>query len=74
MPPALRSLIVDETAGVTFINIGKWESWRAFKAHFADQLAREEAFDREIETAPCHQFLKTIRNRSDDLLRIWLGV
>jgi hypothetical protein len=59
LPPALRRLVVDETAGVTFINIAKWESWRAFEAQFADQLAREEvgAFDREIETAPSQRIL-----------------
>jgi hypothetical protein len=59
LPENLRRLVADDTKGVTVINIAKWESWSAFEAQFAEELAREKtgAFDPAIETAPSQRML-----------------
>jgi hypothetical protein len=53
LPEALRSWKVAEPNCVTYVNIAKWESWRAFAAHF--KVDRGEGpssnYDPEIETA-----------------------
>lgn len=59
LPESLRRLVADDTDGVTVINIAKWDSWSAFEAQFAEELAREKtgAFDPAIETAPSERML-----------------
>ncbi len=62
LPESLRRLVADDSDGVTVINIAKWESWSAFAAEFAEELAREKtgAFDPAIETAPSQRILLDI--------------
>jgi hypothetical protein len=59
LPESLRKLVADDTDGVTVINIARWDSWSAFAAQFADELAGEAAgaFNAEIETAPSQRLL-----------------
>jgi hypothetical protein len=46
---------------VTYVNIAKWRSWRAFENHFS---AVPYTFDAEIETAPAQQAVMEIVERS----------
>ncbi len=59
LPESLRRLVADDTDGITVINIAKWESWSAFEAQFAEEIAREKtgAFDPALETAPSQRML-----------------
>ena len=59
LPESLRRVVADDTDGITVINIAKWESWSAFEAQFAEELAREKtgAFDPALETAPSQRML-----------------
>ena len=50
LPGELRSFNLSQPLCVIYLNVARWQSWEAFAAHFADQLASN--FDPEIETVP----------------------
>jgi len=53
LPEVLRTWKVAEPNCITYVNIAKWDSWKAFAAHFNVDTERASSsnYDPKIETA-----------------------
>ncbi len=64
IPADLKTLSLKASDGITYLNIAKWDTWKAFEKHFANAGI---GFDPRIEIAAAQQLVLDVIYDSAEL-------